>query len=109
MTSEEKKSAVKVLISPDTDTDEVIDMMLSLSENMILNRMYPYGYPEGTIIPPRYENIQIQLAVEIYSKRGAEGQVSHSENGISRTWPEKSQLLRQIVPNCGSVTVNGYA
>lgn len=103
MTVSEKITALKALISPDTDTDEVLGSMVSAAEALVLNRMYPFGYSEGTQVPARYEQIQLQLAVELYSKRGAEGQSSHSENGISRTWAEESPLLKRIVPHCGSV------
>jgi hypothetical protein len=68
--------------------------------------MYPFGYEDGTAVPARYEQIQILLAVELYSKRGAEGQVSHSENGINRSWAEDSPLLKRILPHCGSVMSN---
>ena len=103
MTSEEKIQAMQAQISPDTDSDEVLGSMISLAEAMVLNRMYPFGYPDGTTVPARYEQIQIQLAVELYGKRGAEGQTSHSENGISRSWSESSPLLKRIMPHCGSV------
>jgi hypothetical protein len=103
MTSLEKIAELKVRILPDTDTDEVLGSMISLAEAMVLDRMYPFGYPEGTVVPARYEQIQIQLAVELYGRRGAEGQTSHSENGINRSWSESSPLLKRIVPHCGSV------
>lgn len=103
MTDLEKREALAVLLSPDTDTDEVLDSVLATAETLVLNRMYPFGYEDTAVVPSRYERIQIQLAAEIYSRRGAEGQLVHSENGISRTWSEKSALLAQIVPMCGSV------
>ena len=103
MTDLEKREALAVLLSPDTDTDEVLDSVLATAETLVLNRMYPFGYEDAMVVPSRYERIQIQLAAEIYSRRGAEGQISHSENGISRTWSEQSALLKQIVPMCGSV------
>lgn len=106
MTSAEKLAAFKVLISPDTDTDEVLTSMLAAAESLILNRMYPFGYEDSQVVPKRYEQIQLQLAVELYTKRGAEGQSSHSENGISRSWTEKSPLLSRIVPHCGGVISN---
>lgn len=106
MTNAEKRAALLVALAPDTDTDEVLDNVLADAEALILNRMYPFGYPDGTVVPARYERIQIQLAVELYSKRGAEGQTSHSENGISRTWGESSPLLNRVLPHVGSVTAN---
>ncbi len=106
MTSAEKRAALAVTLAPDTDTDEVLDGVLADAEALVLNRMYPFGYPDGTVVPSRYERIQIQLAAELYSKRGAEGQTGHSENGISRNWPEKSALLNRVLPHVGSVTSN---
>jgi hypothetical protein len=104
MTNAEKRAALATTLAPDTDTDEVLDGALADAEALVLNRMYPFGYSDGTVVPSRYERIQIQLAAELYSKRGAEGQTSHSENGISRTWPEKSALLNRVLPHVGSVT-----
>ena len=106
MTNAEKRAALAVTLAPDTDTDEVLDNVLADAEALVLNRMYPYGYPEESVVPARYERIQIQLAAELYSKRGAEGQIGHSENGITRSWPEKSALLNRILPHVGSVTRN---
>ena len=103
MTITEKRAALAASLAPDTDTDEVLDNVLADAEALVLNRMYPFGYPDGTTVPPRYERIQIQLATELYSKRGAEGQTGHSENGISRSWPEKSALLDRVLPHVGSV------
>lgn len=106
MTNAEKRAALAATLAPDTDTDEVLDNVLADAEALILNRMYPFGYPDETVVPARYERIQIQLAAELYSKRGAEGQTWHSENGISRSWPEQSALLRRVTPHVGSVTGN---
>jgi len=103
MTNAEKLTALKTAILPDTDTDAVLEDTLKLSEALVLNKMYPFGYEDGMTVPARYERLQIDLAVELYSKRGAEGQSSHNENGISRTWPEKSAILARIVPHVGSV------
>ena len=106
LTDIEKRAELAKSILPDTDTDEVLNAMLANAGALILNRMYPFGYDETMTVPSRYERIQIQLAVELYTHRGAEGQTGHSENGISRTWPEKSALLKMVLPHCGSVTSN---
>lgn len=106
MTDAEKRAALASRILPDTDTDEVLDGMVSMAETLILNRMYPFGYEESVTVPPRYEQIQIQLAVELYTQRGAEGQTSHSENGINRSWAETSPTLRLVIPMVGSVMPN---
>ncbi len=101
MTDTEKRALFAAQIFPEEEIDAVLDAILTNAAALILNRMYPFGYPDGTVVPIRYVPLQIQLAVELYSKRGAEGQTGHNENGISRSWPEKSQLLSQIIPHCG--------
>lgn len=103
MTDLEKRAALAAMIAPDTDTDEVLDSMLTAAESLILNRMYPFGYEEDTTVPVRYENIQVQLATELFTRRGAEGEASHTENGTTITWPSRSRLLDRIMPHCGSV------
>lgn len=106
MTIDEKLEQLKIGISPDVAEDNVLLSELMDAEAMILNKMYPFGYAEDTVVPPRYERLQIKLAVELYTQRGAEGQASHSENGTSRTWSDKNRILAQIVPHVGSVTRN---
>ena len=99
----DKVRALATLLAPDKDTEEVLTGVIRDAEALVLNKMYPFGYSETTAVPHRYERIQIQLAAELYTQRGAEGQSEHTENGVKRTWPSKSKLLAQIVPHCGSV------
>ena len=106
MTNEQKIEKLKVLISPDTASDELISYLLEQSEGIILNRRYPFGAPEGATLSPVQQQIQLRIAAELFSKMGAEGQVEHDENGIKRTWEAADvspSLLRNIIPVCGSV------
>lgn len=107
MTNEEKISKLAVLISPDTADERLLSLLLSQAEGIVLNRRYPFGPPEGATVDTRYEHIQLQIAVELFSKMGAEGQTAHSENGINRTYEAadvSASLLKRIIPICGSVT-----
>ena len=106
MTIDEKIVEMATGIAPDVAENDVLKSELLAAETMILNKMYPFGYDEGMVIPPRYERLQIKLAIELYSQRGAEGQLSHSENGISRSYPTVSRILAQIAPHVGSVRTN---
>lgn len=106
MTNEQKIEKLKVLISPDTATDELLLSLLEQSEGIILNRRYPFGAPEGATLCALHEQIQLRIAVELFSKMGAESEIQHSENGITRTYEAADvspSLLRQIVPVCSSV------
>lgn len=52
-------------------------------------------------VEKKYLSTQISIAVELYNKRGAEGQTSHNENGISRSYEKgdvSSSLLSRITP-----------
>lgn len=106
MTDIEKIEAMRVAIAPDTAEDQVLLSEIQVAETMILNKAYPFGYPEDMVVPPRYERLQIKLAVELFTQRGAEGQASHTENGTTRTWPSVNRILSQIIPHCGSVISN---
>lgn len=107
MDNTEKIARLAVLISPDTANESVLSYLLEQSEGIVLNKRYPFGAPEGVGVPAAYEHIQLQIAVELYSKMGAEGQTAHKENGIDRTYEAADvspSLLRRIVPLAGSVT-----
>ena len=106
MTGEEKIKRLGVLISPDTADAELLSVLIEQAEGIVLNRRYPFGVPDGATVPAMYEHIQLQIAVELFSKMGAEGQTGHNENGISRTYESADvspSLLRRIIPVCGSV------
>ena len=43
----------------------------------------------------------MRIAIDLYNKRGAEGEKAHSENGVSRTYESSwvsQQLLDEIIP-----------
>lgn len=106
MTNEQKIEKLKVLISPDTATDQILLNLLEQAEGIILNRRYPFGAPEGATLSAIHEQIQLRMAVELFNKMGAEGQTGHDENGIKRTWHDgdvSPSLLKAVVPVCGSV------
>ena len=107
MTNEEKIKSLEALISPDTADEKLLSQYIILSEGIVLNRRYPLGPPEGATVPRQYEHIQLQIALEMFAKRGAEGQTEHDENGIGRKYESSDvsySLLRRITPIVGSVT-----
>lgn len=106
MTNEEKIERLAVLISPDTADSELLTVLVEQAEGIVLNRRYPFGVPADVTVPSVYEHIQLQIAVELFSKMGAEGQTAHGENGISRSYESADvspSLLKRIIPVCGSV------
>ena len=97
---------LKTQIGDDSVADELLLTYLEDAKGIVLNRRYPFGYPEGTEVEPKYETVQVKIALELFSKRGAEGEVSHSENGISRGYESASvspSLLNMVIPKVGGV------
>ncbi len=109
MTIGEKMVALRTRIAPDAADDNLLNELLEQAGAIVLNRRFPFGYPDGTQVPAQYDRIQLSIAVELYSKIGAEGETGHSENGINRTYEAgdvSPSLLKQIIPMCGSVMTN---
>lgn len=77
--------------------------LLTLAGQKILERLYPY-HPENMEVPDRYASKQVEIALYLYNKRGAEGQTAHVENGISRTYESADvpeSLMRGVTPKVG--------
>ena len=87
--------------SPDWG-DDVLLTYLTLAGYKIINRAYPFS-DEVDTVPKRYAYLQCEIAAYVLNKRGAEGETSHSENGVSRTYESADvpeSLMNQIVPVC---------
>lgn len=98
MSDSEKKAMLLVITGEQDDT--VLSTYLSLAASKVLTRAYPYD-PTITEVPDRYAAVQVEIAAYMLNKRGAEGQTSHSENGVSRSYEDgdiPQTLLRQITP-----------
>lgn len=96
-----KKEMVKAM-TEETD-DSTVSAYLGIAGNKICRKAYPFD-PTVTEVPEQYHFLQVEIAVYLLNKRGAEGEAAHSENGISRTYENGDvplSMLRQIVPMCG--------
>ena len=104
MTQQEKLMALSIIVG-DSESYEVLSTYLDLAKSKIIARAYPYA-AEIKEMPSKYESLQIEIAAYMINKRGAEGQLSHSENGISRTYENADipeSMLKTIVPYCGII------
>jgi len=101
----DKLQTLKLLTGATDSEDDLLLALLSLAEGKILERLYPYDHSKETV-PARYVGKQIEIAVYLYNKQGAEGQTAHSENGISRTYESADvpeSMLRGIAPFVGGI------
>lgn len=109
MKEEEKLALCRVMVEkPATAegwSDEVLKFYLKIAGQKILNRAYPYD-DAVTEVPRRYSVLQCEIATYLLNKRGAEGEISHSENGISRSYENADvpdSMLSDVIPHCGLV------
>jgi hypothetical protein len=109
MTDVEKLALCRVMVEQPDDaegwSDETLISYLQIAGQKILNRAYPYD-DEVTEVPRRYGVLQCEIATYLLNKRGAEGETSHSENGISRTYESADvpeSMLSEVIPHCGLV------
>ena len=78
--------------------------LVSAAESAIMNRRFPFGYTDETEFPEQYKNLVVPVAMDLYNHMGAEGQISHNENSIQRTYESawiSESLLAQVVPRVG--------
>lgn len=89
----------------DSDTLLLSDI-IETAKAAILNRRFPFSdWPDD--VEPRYKDLQYRIALDLYNKMGAEGQLSHSENGISRSYSASwisEDLLAEITPFAGVIS-----
>ena len=109
MTELEKLTLCRAMVDQPAESeewsDDVLKSYLTIAGQKILNRAYPYD-DTVTDVPRRYGYLQCEIATYLLNKRGAEGETSHSENGVSRTYagadvPES--MLSEVIPHCGVI------
>lgn len=107
MTEEEKLAYIRSVGNfGEETTDAVLSAFLLKAKDIVLATAYPYGYDEETDFPSKYDIVQCDIAIYHLNKRGAEGQLSHTENGISRSYSNAetpADLLARIVPHCATI------
>lgn len=105
MTNEEKLTMLRVMVDTDSEgwSDEVLLTYLTIAGRKIIDKAYPYD-DTVELVPRRYEILQCEIAAYLLNKRGAEGETSHSENGISRSYENADvpkSMLDVITPFVG--------
>lgn len=85
---------------PDETNEELLIDIIETSKAVILEKRFPFG-TDRSEIEPQYNDLLFRIALDLYNKQGAEGETSHSENGISRTYQSSwvsADLLDEIIP-----------
>ena len=102
MTEADKLSLLRVMVGQPNEgdwSDDVLNSYLRIAGQKIINRAYPYD-DTITEVPRRYGYLQCDIANYLLNRRGSEGQTSHSENGINRTYESADvpeSMLSEVV------------
>lgn len=84
MTNEEKLVILKKMLDEtDTISDDVANAYLLAAKQAVINITFPYGNGSEEM-PEKYDYEQIEIAVYMINKRGAEGELIHIEGGTDR-------------------------
>lgn len=87
---------------PEEENQDVLKEVLETATDILLTRLYPFDDDvSDKSVPYKYKTLLCDIATELYNKKGAEGETSHSENGVSRTYSSayvSEELLSQIIP-----------
>lgn len=88
----------------DNVTDDTVEVFLNSAKGIIFDIRYQSNMKRPNDVEECYHYLQIEIALELYSKSGSEGEVSHTEGNISRTYLNagvSKDLLSRITPLCG--------
>lgn len=99
MTLDEKLERLSILVGENV-SEEILSTYLDIAKEKVLNRLYPFERRSDEV-PSKYEHIQLDVACYLINKRGAEGEISHNENGISRSYESADvpdSMFSEIVP-----------
>lgn len=88
-------SILKSIVGEPSVSDDILNFYLSSASDIICEIRHT------DVVEPQYANLQVRIALELYAKMGAEGQIAHGENGLARTYESADispSLLKQITP-----------
>lgn len=103
MTNAEKIAMVRTLCGDDSSiaSDSQVAAYLRIACHKMLERLYPFDTDKDeSDLPVRYEMLQCELSVRLLLRRGGEGESSHEENGVNRTWGSvgDEDILSRLTP-----------
>lgn len=83
----------------DFEEDDIYDEISSAIE--AVNSRRHFTPTPSILVEDKYKDLVYKLCIAAMTKEGAEGQTSHSENGIARSYDSSDypeSMLRRIVP-----------
>lgn len=94
-------SGTDVTVFDRKDANPLIEQLIEQAQEEIKKlRIYPSSYTDEQIYADlkSYENIMVDVAVYDYSQAGEAYMSAYTENGVSRTWRDRSSLFAGVYP-----------
>lgn len=103
MTQLEKLKTTLGISLTDTSQDDILNLLL---EDVLSDLL---TWTNRDTLPIALEPTQRQIVVIRYNMQGVEGQTSHSEGGVSRSFEDLPESIRQTIGQYRLVKVVRYA
>lgn len=94
-------TTTNVVVFDNIEDNPLIEQLIEQSRQEIISlRNYPSSYTQEQIDDDlaKYESVIVNLAVYDHSQAGESFMASYSENGISRNWVDRNNLLAGVFP-----------
>ena len=86
MNDQEMIDAIQTLVA-DSRFDDFAEHYLAIAKEAVVSRIYPLDDSASwSDVPEKFHARTVEIAVYLVNRRGAEGEVSHSESGVARTY-----------------------
>lgn len=83
---DELLARLKVRLEIDsTDEDSLLEELIQSAVDTV-NNLRNYTSTDSAIVESVYKSLVVDMAIVSYNRLGAEGETSHNENGVSRTF-----------------------
>lgn len=103
MLADEKVAMLYALVDAEDGEKSynLLNVYLRLAASKMLERLFPFDSTRTEKdIPDRYDTLQVELAARLFLRKGGEGEVSHEENGVNRTYAsvDDEDILSRLTP-----------
>lgn len=99
--NDDSDTTTNVVVFDNIEDNPLIEQLIEQSRQEIISlRNYPSSYTQEQIDNDmtKYENVIVNLTVYDHSQAGESFMASYSENGISRNWVDRNNLLAGVIP-----------
>lgn len=99
--NDDSDTTTSVVVFDNIEDNPLIEQLIEQSRQEIISlRNYPGSYTQEQIDNDlsKYESVIVNLTVYDHSQAGESFMASYSENGISRNWVGRNNLLAGVIP-----------